>query len=265
LPTFDLALGALLASIIAWLAFRGGALTTRGALAAGIVGTLIFGFGGIAAALLIIFFFVSSSLLTRLRSKQKDGLLLSFAKGGRRDAGQVLANGGLAAICVCLYAWNGSRLALMGFIGALAVATADTWGTEIGVLSRTQPRSILTWKIVQHGTSGGVTLLGTGASLLGGAAIGALGSIVLKDLRSISLGCICGIIGASLDSLLGARWQVMYRCPNCEASTESHPIHACGARTEYLRGWRWMNNDVVNFLATCTGAGVGMFIGANWR
>jgi uncharacterized protein (TIGR00297 family) len=89
----------------------------------------------------------------------------------------------------------------------MAVATADTWGTEIGVLSQRKPRSILTGQIVPRGTSGGVTLLGTSATILGGLAIGAAGLLLLGDWRVIPLGMIGGVSGATIDSLLGARWQ----------------------------------------------------------
>jgi uncharacterized protein (TIGR00297 family) len=264
LPVDALALGVLLASVVGWLAFRAGALTSGGALAATVLGTLTFGFGGINAALLLIFFFVTSSLLSRFRRKQKEAFLLGFAKGGCRDASQVVANGGVALICMCLYAWNGSRFPLMGFVGAIAVATADTWATEIGVLSREQTRSILTGRVVLRGTSGGVTALGMSASLVGAAVIGGLGYFVLQDLRSIPLGLLGGIVGAIFDSLLGARWQVMYRCPSCGTSTERHPIHHCGTHTHYERGLRWMDNDLVNFLATCIGAGTSILVGASW-
>jgi uncharacterized protein (TIGR00297 family) len=264
LPTDALALGVLLASAVGWLAFRAGALTSGGAFAATFLGALTFGFGGFEAALILVFFFVSSSLFSRFRGKQKEVFLLGFAKGGRRDAWQVMANGGVAVVCICLHAWHGSRPPLMGFVGAIAVATADTWATEIGVLSREQPRSILTGRVVLRGTSGGVTALGMSASLMGAAVIGGLGYYVLQDLRSIPLGLLGGIVGAIFDSLLGARWQVMYRCPRCGTSTESHPIHHCGTLTHYERGWRWMDNDLVNFLATCIGAGTSILVGVSW-
>jgi uncharacterized protein (TIGR00297 family) len=246
------------------IAFRAGALTADGAAAAAVVGAIIFGVGGLPAALLIILFFVSSSMLTRFRAQQKNALQLGFSKGGRRDAGQVGANGSIAVICMLLYAWLGSSLALMGFVGALAAATADTWGTEIGVLSKKQPRSILDGTPLAPGASGGMTPLGTIASAGGAMVIGLMGIFVLRDWRALPLGLIGGLSGAILDSLLGARWQAMYFCPACEKPTERHPIHVCGAQTIYQRGWPWLNNDGVNFLATCMGAGVSAGLAGLW-
>ena len=62
-----------------------------------------------------------------------------------------------------------------------------------------------------------------------------------------------GLVGSLVDSLLGASVQVMYFCPTCAKETEK-PTHGCGTVTQYRRGWRWLDNDVVNFLSSLTGA-----------
>lgn len=260
----SLPLGLILGVLVGWLGYQARALTASGAAAAALLGTVIFSFGGLGAAVLVIFFFISSSILTRFKAEQKEAFLLSFEKGGRRDLWQVLANGGVAALFVILQAWSESPIALIGFVSALAVATADTWGTEIGVLSQRKPRSIFTGQVVPRGTSGGITTLGTSASAIGAFAIGLIGLFVLNDWRIVPLGLVGGFAGATFDSLLGDRWQGMYFCSNCEKSTESHPVHHCGSETHYQRGWRWLDNDWVNFLATWVGAGVSMFIAMLW-
>ena len=61
-------------------------------------GGLIFGLGGIPWAVLLLAFFISSSLLSRAFAASKFVLAEKFAKGSRRDYGQVLANGGLGAL-----------------------------------------------------------------------------------------------------------------------------------------------------------------------
>lgn len=150
-----------------------------------------------------------------------------------------------------------------GFTGALATATADTWATEVGVLSRQQPRLITTGQQVAPGTSGGITPLGTAASLLGALSLGqafwAMPGFrkALAALPFIAL--ISGIAGSFFDSLLGATVQVMYYCPTCYKETERR-VHSCGTQAEQLRGVPWMNNDIVNFLATGFGglAAIGM-------
>ena len=118
---------AALAAGIAFAARRMRALTVSGATAAAIVGFLLFGLGGGQGAAALLLFFVTSSALSRWRKRDKDRI--GFEKGGERDAGQVLANGGIAAACALLLPvfpealWP--RLALLG---ALAAANADTWG-----------------------------------------------------------------------------------------------------------------------------------------
>ena len=260
----SISLGVVLGALVGWLGYQARALTASGAVAAALIGVVIFGFGGMGAAILVIIFFISSSGLTQFKAEQKETFQLNFEKGGRRDHWQVFANGGIAAILVILHAWSGSPLCLVGFVGAMAVATADTWGTEIGVLSQRKPRSLLTWQTVPCGTSGGVTLLGTGATILGALTIGAAGLLVLGDWRVIPIGMMSGVLGATIDSLLGACWQAMYTCPSCEVETESHPDHHCGAQTSYLRGWHWLNNDGVNLLATIMGAGISVGLAILW-
>jgi len=56
-----------------------------------------------------------------------------------------------------------------------------------------------------------------------------------------------------VDSLLGASVQAMYTCPKCAKETEK-PIHGCGTPTQHQRGWRWLDNDMVNFISSLIGA-----------
>ncbi len=121
-------------------------LTSSGAIAAALVGTAIFGSGGWRNAVVLLVFFVSSSVLSQLgRGSAAKRSLLRIGKSGARDGAQVLANGGIAAVCA-LAAMTGNPLWQVAFVGAVAAATSDTWGTEVGTLQEKQPRSILTRK-----------------------------------------------------------------------------------------------------------------------
>ncbi len=62
-----------------------------------------------------------------------------------------------------------------------------------------------------------------------------------------------------VDSILGATMQAMYYCPACEKETEQR-IHNCGVWTRPMRGVTWLNNDVVNFIATLFGGLLAMAI-----
>jgi uncharacterized protein (TIGR00297 family) len=256
-------IGFLLAVLIAVLAWRMGSLSKSGAWAAVLTGGLIFGMGGLPWAILLLLFFVSSSALTRAFSKHKANLAEKFSKGGQRDWGQVLANGGLGALlAVGIFILPDKMLLYQSFLwlafaGAMAAVNADTWSTELGVLSRIPPRMITTGQKVERGTSGGITLAGILASLGGAALIGlavvtfpAAGSSVSR-FRIIILG---GLVGSLFDSVLGATVQAIYWCPTCKKETERHPTHTCGSPTSQVRGWRWFNNDMVNFACSLMGA-----------
>jgi uncharacterized protein (TIGR00297 family) len=240
-------------------------------LGAVVIGTVIFGFGGWVRGLLLIAFFVSSSLLSHYRDRQKAGLAEKFAKGNRRDLGQTLANGGLAALIALVIGLTGRDAAIypalaFAFYGALATVNADTWATELGVLARNGPKLITTGRPVPVGTSGGVTVEGFAAALAGATFIGVVGFALIQiaarlttgawlwsDWVVIPVAAIGGVAGATFDSLLGATVQGIYRCDRCGVETE-RTLHRCGQPTHLVRGWRWLNNDWVNFLASAAGA-----------
>jgi uncharacterized protein (TIGR00297 family) len=251
-------IGFLLAAVVSLLAWRIGALTRSGALAALITGTLIFGLGGLAWAVVLLTFFITSSGLSRLFRKRKLNLSEKFSKGSQRDWGQVLANGGFGALLAIGYALTSQPEWLwLAFAGSMAAVNADTWSTEVGVLSAVSPRLITNGQKVERGTSGGVTLLGLLASL-GGALVIGIAALIAAPTRLWPLYLVIivlgGLAGSVFDSLLGATLQAIYWCPTCTKETERHPVHTCGTPTRQIRGWAWFNNDVVNFCCSITGA-----------
>lgn len=257
-----LGLGALLAGLIAGAAWQLGALTGSGMLAAALIGTLTFAFGGFRMAVLLVAFFVSSSLLTRLGNSGKATLAGVAAKGGRRDAGQVLANGGLAALSALVYAASDSAAWLVIGAASLAVATADTWATEVGILAGGSPRLITTFRRVEAGTSGAISMVGTAAALAGALTMGLLTWWMTTEAgRGFAAG-LAGMLGSLVDSLLGATVQAQFACQVCGKTTEAHPRHGCGGETVHRSGWKWLDNDWVNFLsalAGCVAAGAILF------
>lgn len=252
-------LGVLLAALVAYAAYRVRSLNRSGALAAFLLGAVVFGFGGLPWAVVLMTFFISSSGLSRALKHRKAEVAQNFAKGGRRDAGQVAANGGLAGLAaLASIFWPHSVIAWVLFSAAFAAANADTWATELGVISRRWPRSIRTWQRVPPGTSGGISMAGSLAAG-GGALVIAAAALLFWPFKEtlfterLVFGILitgAGFAGSLVDSLLGATIQAIYWCPQCEKETEKHPRHSCGGETTPIRGWQWMTNDLVNLACT---------------
>ncbi|WP_040951663.1 DUF92 domain-containing protein, partial [Gorillibacterium massiliense] len=150
--------------IIGGLAYWKNALTSSGAIAAAVVGTALYALGSPVWFALLIAFFVSSTLLSKWKRHKKKQAEEGYEKTGRRDAGQVAANGLAGALLCAGNAIWPHPLWLAAYAGVMAAVNADTWATEIGGLSRRAPRSIVTGKPVPAGASGGVTALGSAAS-----------------------------------------------------------------------------------------------------
>ncbi|MBV6397407.1 MAG: hypothetical protein HFACDABA_03021 [Anaerolineales bacterium] len=253
--------GFILALIIAFLAYRAHSLNKSGAIAATVTGTVIFGVGGWQWAILLLTFFITSSVLSRAFEKRKQGLDEKYSKGHERDAGQVFGNGGVATLFALLHGFfPGEIWPWLGFAAALAAVNADTWATELGVLNPHSPRMITNLrKVVEKGTSGGVSIVGTLAALAGSGIIAIFAFVFPPDHLSLTtshflLITFAGLAGSLFDSLLGATVQAIYFCPKDQKETERHPLHTCGTETVRVRGWSWLTNDWVNFACGATGA-----------
>lgn len=260
--------------IIAGAAYRKRSLSVSGVWSAVVLGTALYTLGSAAWFGTLIAFFGSSTLLSKFKQTTKEDVESGFEKSGRRDAMQVWANGGLAlAVCAAYAVWPHTVL-YAAFIGVMAAVNADTWATEIGSLSRSAPRSILSGRKVAPGTSGGVTLLGFAATVAGGLFIGAaawllqqldvaLGAAAAAQLGLaplLALGALGGAAGSLADSALGAAWQRMYRCRVCGREVEAR--RHCGEATAHARGWTALGNDAVNVLGSVVGGAVAACAGA---
>lgn len=181
------------------------------------------------------------------------------AKGGARDATQVLANGGVYAIAALASLVRPGDVPAAVALGALAAATADTWGTEVGTLSGGTPRLVTTWRPAPAGTSGAVSAAGSLATLAGALFIG--GAALLLGWRGapVAAGVTGGIMGAATDSILGATLQARRWCDACAMPTE-RTVHTCGATTRPAGGIAWLDNDRVNLAAVVAGAITGALV-----
>ena len=186
-----------------------------------------------------------TSLATRLGRARKEQLGTAEKRHGRAPA-QVAANLGMATLAsmfvVLLWLERLGVLQLSFFhvhgisgtfwtstlpftvgLAALAESAADTVSSEVGQVLGGIPRMIITLRAVEPGTDGAISLLGTLAGTLTGAAVAAAGTFALAGgWEMFLIATAAGVFGLLFDSVLGA--------------------------TVERRGW--LNNDAVNFLST---------------
>lgn len=249
--------GSVAAAAIALVARRHGSLSTSGAMATAVVGTAAAAAGWNWGVLLVAYFVVAVGLSRMGRIEKERATAGVVSKGGRRDATQVLANGGVFAAILCLDAATpgGVGAAMrVAALGALAASASDTWATEVGTLYGGTPRSLFGFRRVAPGTSGGVSAIGT-LAMVAGATFIAVAARWLALPGTIPVIASAGVAGAIADSVLGATLQERRWCPRCEAASERH-VHDCGTPTTRSRGLDWMDNDAVNLIATIVGAAV---------
>jgi uncharacterized protein (TIGR00297 family) len=249
--------GILMAAVASVISWKVGFLDASGAVTAFLLGMLIFGLGGWQWTCPILIFFVLSSLLSKMGKHKKAQLTETFEKGDRRDWAQVLANGGVGGILILVSVLLADEIWYLVYLAFLAAATADSWGTEIGTYFRGQPRLITTFKKVQPGTSGGVSIIGSVGGFIGAFLIGLCGWYFLQTAVSFStivpLITAAGILGSLFDSFIGALFQAQYLCSICGNVTE-RVLHCNETPTTLLRGKVFLNNDSVNFIANTSAA-----------
>jgi Predicted membrane protein len=157
----DLLIGLVLSIGVSVVAYQRERLDQRGAVAAVIIGTIIYVTGGWLYTAMMLFFFVSANVVSHWSEVVKP----------KRTVIQVLANGLVATLLSIGYYLSGDSVYTLLYAASIAVATADTWASEIGLLSRTSPRHILTMKPVLPGTDGGVSPLGMTASVIAAGSV----------------------------------------------------------------------------------------------
>ena len=203
-------------------------LTVKGAMTGAGIATLIFSGAGYTGLGMLAAFFILGTLSTAWGKKEKLQFKAKGDQSGKRNAGQVLANGGVAAIMGLLIYFIPAKTELLRLMiaGSLASAMADTLSSELGMIYGRRFYNIISWKRDTRGLDGVISLEGT--------LIGIVGSIIISIIYAVGFGwdnkilivIIAGTIGNLADSVLGALWE----------------------RKHYL------GNDAVNFLNTLIAA-----------
>lgn len=246
------AIGLVAAAIVATLARMSRSLSRSGAVAATALGAVTTAAGYDWAALLVVYF-AASTMLTRLGASEKERRTRGVAaKGGQRDARQVLANGGVfGAAALGMLIQPDVVWAVLG-IASLAASAADTWATEIGTWFGGVPRSILGWKPVPVGTSGGVSVIGSMGAAAGAVFVG-LVALAAGWTRHVAAAAVLGgVAGTLVDSLAGATIQARRWCERCQLATE-RVLHECGEATRLTGGLAGFDNDMVNLAGVIAG------------
>ncbi len=209
-------------------------VTIPGAICGLVIGITIVvtcGWGGWA---LLLATFALAVVCSRLGLRRKTLLGIAEGKGGRRGAGNAMANTGMAAAAALLstltYAGDGWRLA---FVTALAAGGSDTVASEIGKAWGKTTVLVPTRAPVPPGTSGAISAEGTAAGLLGALALAALGAAAgLIHPSEVAVVVLGATIGSFAESILGAT------------------LEAPGI----------VNNDVLNFANTAIAAGAAVLL-----
>lgn len=288
-----LIIASVLAITLAAHGYKKKSLSESGALAAFFVGFISFGTSSRFGFILILFYYTSSKL-TKVKEGIKAKLEDNYVSGGRRGAFQVFACSLLGTVVCILFACyigddcqitfgnnsSDSNLDLYFFtfpksrtaaqlwsmyVAHYSCATADTWASELGILATRRPRLVTTlfMREVPHGTNGGVSLLGTGASIVGGAFIGIIfwvmsltGSTDLTERHTqypmILVGLLCGFIGSMIDSILGATVQATYYSKDKKCIVKDPKLfHQQQEKSdvEHICGVNALSNESVNFLS----------------
>lgn len=256
----EIGLGILMSGTISSLAYYKKALSKSGAVAATILGTMLFFTGGWLVFTSMLLFFISSSLLSK--GEKKPNLLEE--KGSQRDAVQVFANGIVALLFAILYKSTGQVAFQIGAVMAFATTNGDTWASEIGKRSGEIPVYLLKRTKVEIGLSGGVTVKGLLASFLGAWVIGLWYFIFQGIGEGFTLGTflislwisLAGFLGATIDSIMGETVQVKYRSWKQQGKLTEKKVEE-QIENQIACGIQWMDNNMVNllssFLATVIG------------
>tara|TARA_Y100000766_G_scaffold64572_1_gene54001 strand:- start:792 stop:1553 length:762 start_codon:yes stop_codon:yes gene_type:complete len=188
-------------------------LDKNGVIAAALLGFFVGCLGHWTWLLLLLCFLLSSHVATKWRFEEKTERGLNESSDGHRGWINVAANGGMPALVALLaFVLEDWDHGLWMFAAAVAVATSDTWASEIGCLDD-RVRMITTLKPCEAGVNGGFSPNGQMAAVSGGILIGASALVAGLVMFSLELsdglllaGIVAGLgfLGCQIDSVLGA-------------------------------------------------------------
>ena len=229
----------ILITIVLFYFYKRKHLSLDGFLSSTLMAGLILGFGGQKYVLPIAIFFILSTLLSKIGSKD-----LHESKNGR-NANQVFANGGVGLfLCILNHFYQTEQIYYM-FLASIAAANSDTWATEIGKLSRTRPKDIISGQSLSRGESGGITIIGLLGSISGSFVIATIGCFLDINTSYLIIVFISGFLASLFDSILGSTLQtrfILIDGKTIKEKKEQNSYHYSGLLS--------IDNNSVNFLCT---------------
>ncbi|KAI7881610.1 hypothetical protein K492DRAFT_176961, partial [Lichtheimia hyalospora FSU 10163] len=217
--------------------------------------------------LILLVFFLASSKLTKFKAERKKLLESDYEHASERTLIQVICNGLTGGVLTVLFqiycepylaCFDTSRMAIVllwAYMGHYACCAGDTWASELGILNKSWPVSIIHLKQVPPGTNGGVSPLGLFASLAGGATIGLTGAISMTLQQQchgvawelVIVGALAGLGGSLVDSVLGATVQkTLYSKKRRMVVAEGQDKDAVAIGS----GWDILDNHQVNLASS---------------
>lgn len=248
----EVALSIIIVVFIGVISLKVKVVDRTGFMSAVLIGCTILIFGGAKWFLILLVFHVTAAICTKYKYGKKSQMEVAETKGGARSWVNIFSNGSIASISAVAYGFTSKKIFAAAFLATISTSIADTLATEIGLLNLNEPRLITSFKRVKAGTSGGVTLLGETAALFGDLLITfvalAVGFEDFSAVQVLTFSLFIGFISCNFDSVLGAKFQVTYKCQICGEITEKK-LH-CEHLTTYYKGNRFIDNNVVNFVST---------------
>jgi uncharacterized protein (TIGR00297 family) len=201
-----LAIAVVLNAVVAIAGYRARTVSISGAIVGALIGIVIYTATGSRGWLLLLLTFVAASASSRLGLRRKTLLGIAEERGGRRGAGNAIANTGVAAICAGLALLTPhAHLAMLAFVTALAAGGSDTIASEVGKAIGRRTWSITSLQRVPPGTSGAMSVEGTLAGIAGALVLGLAGVLLgLIPAGALILVVVGSTLGSLLESWLGA-------------------------------------------------------------
>ena len=219
---------------VSYLGYRARTVDRSGWLGGAAIGIVIYACAGGAAWIFLFAAFLIASVTSRFGLQRKILLGIEEARGGRRGAGNAIANCGVAlAAAVAAVTTPYQDAAQLAFVAALTAGGSDTVASEIGKAFGRATFLVTTLRRVPAGTSGAMSLEGTAAGIVSALALAALGTALgLVPASAIGIIVVAATAGAVVESALGAT------------------LEAPGI----------LNNDMLNFVNTAVAAVVAVAI-----